>query len=200
MSLLFADRGHAGGAGTVSPSAVPPAQGVSMIPGGPAPHVAKPDRMPSGEQAMCIPADEGRLDARLRGAINAEIRWAAPMPQCRGGVRPDANGVRLVYKGVVPDSGPLLFVIGIGPLQPGMDASNVPANITLVREGSGIVFATQGNDKCSVDDLRQALVPGSRRTYRITGRGYCTQPARAIAGDGVVVVSRFDFGALVDYP
>ena len=43
--------------------------------------------------------------------------------------------------------------------------------------------------------------PGARRRgaepYRLEGRGYCTQPARALGGDGAVLVSRFDVVAIV---
>jgi hypothetical protein len=155
--------------------------------------------MPSGHDALCVPANEGSLHARLHGAIDAEIRWASPMPQCRGGVRPDGQGVRLIYKGEIPGQGPLLVVIGMGPLRAGENAASVPANITLVREGSGRFFATQGDDKCSVDDVKQVPVFGNGHTYRVTGRGYCTQPARAVGGEGVVVVSRFDVSAVVDF-
>jgi len=40
---------------------------------------------------------------------------------------------------------------------------------------------------------------GDPKVYRLTGRGYCTQPARAIGGEGAVLVSRFDVQAIVDY-
>ena len=146
-----------------------------------------------------MPANEGALKARLRGEIDASIDWSAPMPQCRGAPRPGGDGVRLVYKGEVPGQGPLLVVIGIGPLREGASASNVPANLTVVREGVGRFYATQGDDKCAVDDIRQEPVFGNGHTYRLTGRGYCSQPARALTGEGVVLVSRFDVSAVVDY-
>jgi hypothetical protein len=156
--------------------------------------------MPSAQHALCVPADEGRLRARLAGGIDAEIDWAPPTtPQCLGGLRPDGEGVRLVYKGELPGQGPLLVVIGIGPLRPGADARNVPANLTLVREGAGVFYATQGDDKCAMDDVTQQPIGGDGHRFRLTGRGYCTQPARAVAGDGSVLVPRFDVSAVVDF-
>jgi hypothetical protein len=146
-----------------------------------------------------VPADEGRLKARLSGAIDAEIDWSPPTPQCRGGLRPGGEGVRLVYRGDVPGQGPLLVVIGIGPLAAGASASNVPANLTLVLEGDSRFYATQGDDKCAVDDVKQEPIGDGGHTFRLTGRGYCTQPARAVGGDGLVLVSRFDVSAVVDY-
>ena len=156
--------------------------------------------MPPARQALCVPADEGQLKARLSGEIDAEIDWSPPTPQCRGGLRPDGEGVRLIYKGEVPGQGPLLVVIGIGPLKAGASASNVPANLTLVREGAGRFYATQGDDKCAMDEVRQEPLGGDGHRYLLTGRGYCTQPARAVGGDGVVLVPRFDVTAVVEYP
>jgi len=113
-------------------------------------------------------------------------------------VRPTGDGLRLVYRGTVPEVGPVLIVLGAGPLRPGESARHVPVNLTLVREGSGEFFATQGDDKCAFDELRQAPVDDSAKAYRVEGRGYCTQPARAVGGeDRAVLVSRFDVTAVV---
>jgi hypothetical protein len=144
-----------------------------------------------------VPAEEGSLHARLQGAVDAEIDWADGVPQCKGGLRPDGDGVRLIYKGSIPE-GPLLVVIGIGPLRAGETARDVPVNLTIVREGTGRFFATQGNDKCAMDEVRQEPV-GESQVYRLTGRGYCIQPARAVGGEGAVLMSRFDVMALVDF-
>ena len=161
-----------------------------------APVAAQPGPAAS-RPALCIPADEGSLRARLQGTLEAEIDWSGGVPQCKGGLRPDGDGVRLIYKGNLPE-GPLLVVIGIGPLRAGESARDVPVNLTLVREGTGRFYATQGNDKCAMDDVRQEPA-GEPQVYRLTGRGYCIQPARAVGGDGAVLMSRFDVTALVDY-
>ena len=175
-ALLVAGCGHAG---EDTPSAAP--------------------AVPTGDEILCTPADEGQLRARLQGAIDAEIEWAASVPQCRGRPRPGGDGIRLLYKGHVATDEPLLVVIGIGPLGAGESSRNVPVNLTLVREGTGQFFATQGDDKCALDDVRQERVDPDAPLYRLTGRGYCTQPARAVGGDGAVLVSRFDVVAIVDY-
>ena len=150
------------------------------------------------EFPLCIPADAGSLQARLKGAIDADIDWGSGTPQCKGGPRPGAQGVRLIYKGTTSTAGSLLIVIGIGPLRPGESARDVPVNLTVVREGQGIFFSTRGDDKCAMDEVRQEPT-GDPKVYRLTGRGYCTQPARAVVGDGAVLVSRFDVMATVDY-
>lgn len=147
---------------------------------------------------LCIPSDTGYLRARLQGSIEADLDWADGVPQCRGGLRPTRDGVRLLFKG--PGATPkesLLIVIGIGPLRPGESRSQVPVNLTLVQEGAGQFFATQGDDKCAMDEVHQEA--RGETLFRLTGRGYCTQPARAVQGDGAVLVSRFDVEAVVDF-
>ncbi len=166
----------------------------------PAPAPATP---PAGTEAadklLCAPVERGYLRARLQGAIDARIDWSVGTPQCRGGRRPSGDGVRLLYKGSLGDGGRLLIVLGAGPLAAGQDARNVPVNLTVVREGSGQFFATQGDDKCALDQVHQEPLAGAAGQYLLTGRGYCTQPARAVGGEGSVLLSRFDVEAIVDY-
>jgi len=172
-------------------------------PGGPppGPTTAAPTD-PNGPQAaagdaLCVPAATGALHARLQGAIDAEIDWGPDQVHCRGGVRPQGDGLRLVYKGSATDVGPLLLVFGVGPLRPGESARNVPVNLTVVREGTGQFYATQGQDKCALDSVTQVPAPGDPVLFRLEGRGYCTQPARAVGSAGAVLLSRFDVVAMV---
>lgn len=153
-----------------------------------------------GTGALCVPASRGYLRARLQGSIDADLDWSAGVPQCRGGLRPTGDGVRLLYKGTNAANDSLLVVLGVGPLRAGESAHNVPVNLTVVREGAGEFFATQGDDKCMLDEVRQEPLPAGAGQYLLTGRGFCTQPARAVGGgEGAVLVSRFDLEAIVDY-
>jgi hypothetical protein len=155
--------------------------------------------------SLCRPSDQGYLRARLQGSIDTELDWTN-VPQCLGAPRPSGDGVRLLFKGPSPsspgttaDAPGLLIVIGAGPLQPGESRRQVPANLTVIREGSGEFFATQGDDKCALDDVTQQAIEPERHRFRLTARGYCTQPARAVRGDGAVLVSRFDVESIVDF-
>jgi len=161
---------------------------------------AGPAAEAAADAGLCVPATRGYLKARLQGAIDADIDWSAGVPQCRGGRRPSGDGIRLLYKGHDASGGSLLVVIGAGPLREGESARNVPVNLTVVREGAGEFYATQGDDKCALDDVRQEPLAGHEGQYVLTGRGFCTQPARAVGdGAGSVFVSRFDLEAIVDY-
>ena len=188
--------------GSAEPTAAVPGPAAASAPaeaansGSPGPaRPSGPDALASGSDARCVVAAEGSLRARLDGDVRAEIDWAPPLPQCRGGPRPGGDGIRLIYRGELPDQGPLLVVIGIGPLAAGQNASQVPANVTLVREGTGRFYATQGDDKCAADEVRQA--PVGDGSYRLTVRGYCVQPARTLDGTASILMSRFDATALV---
>lgn len=188
LALLAGGCGHAGDR---APADAVPAE----PPAGTPASTAAP--LPTATDALCIPAATGTLRARLQGAIDAEIDWGPDATHCQAGVRPQGDGVRLIYKGTSPDTGPLLLVFGVSPLRPGESARNVPVNLTVVREGVGQFFATQGEDKCALDSVTQAPVPGDASLYRLEGRGYCTQPARAVGSEGSVLVSRFDVVAIV---
>jgi hypothetical protein len=85
-------------------------------------------------------------------------------------------------------------------LQPGQSARNVPVNLTIVREGTGQFFATRGGDKCALDTVAQVPLEDDPSRFRLEGRGYCTQPARALDGNGAVLMSRFDVVAIVAAP
>jgi hypothetical protein len=65
-------------------------------------------------------------------------------------------------------------------------------------QGKSRIFGTLGDTRCTVDSLTQRRLapPGS---YRLEARGFCTQPAHAIRGDGDVLVSTFEFAGLVNY-
>jgi hypothetical protein len=159
-----------------------------------------PASPPAARGVLCVPADQGFLRARLRGAVDADLAWSAPQPQCRGALRPGGNGVRLLFKGLaVPRGEALTIVLGAGPLRAGQQARQVPVNLTVIRDGTGQFFATQGDSKCTFDEVRQTALDAGRGLYRLEARGYCTQPARALVGDAVLLLSRFDLQAIVDF-
>jgi hypothetical protein len=161
---------------------------------------SEPAATPVATAVLCQPSGEGYLRALLKGSIDTELDWSTT-PQCLGAPRPSGDGVRLLFKGPVKgsDGAALLIVIGAGPLDAGESRRQVPANITVIREGSGEFFATQGDDKCALDEVTQQLLDPAQHRFRLTARGYCTQPARAVRGDGAVLVSRFDVESVVDY-
>jgi hypothetical protein len=144
---------------------------------------------------LCAPSGKGYLQAKIAGAITAEIAWRNEGTVCTGETRPDGR-VRLSFKNKTVSGQTLLIVFGIPGVREGRSARALPANLTVVREGAAEFFSTQGDDKCTIDSLEQQPLQGAphrKRRYRVTARGFCTEPAREVNGDGAVLVSRFDF-------
>jgi hypothetical protein len=177
LATLIACKGHA----------------QAQQPEGPAAEPAPP--------AKCLPAGNGYLRARLSGALSTELNWGNDGTECTGAVRPTDGGIRMRFSR--PDGeGKLVLVFGIAQLREGKPARNIPVNVTLIREGAGQFFSTQGDDKCTLDHVTQDVIvgiPRRSRSYRVTARGFCTEPARAVQGKGAVLLSRFDYSGRVDY-
>jgi hypothetical protein len=150
----------------------------------------------------CLPAGDGYLKARLAGALNAELDWGNDGTECTGAVRPTDGGIRMRFTAANGPDEKLVLVFGIAGLREGKSAKAVPVNVTLIREGVGEFYGTQGDDKCMLDQVSQQPIvgiPHRSRSYRIVARGFCTEPARAIRGKGAILISRFDYAGRVDF-
>lgn len=116
--------------------------------------------------------------------------------------RPNGNGIRLSFRRGTATGPDLLVVIGIAGLSESSSGRALAANVTIIEESSSRVYSTRGDDKCTVDELRQELVTPWRadgRTYRVSGRGFCMEPASAVGRQGTVLMSTFDFTGQVTY-
>ncbi|WP_129640938.1 hypothetical protein [Peristeroidobacter agariperforans] len=152
--------------------------------------------------SACLPDGSGYLKARLSGAVQTELVWGNDGTECTGAVRPDGGiRVRFSHKDGV-DGGRLVLLFGIAALREGQSAKALPVNLTVIREGLGEFYSTQGDNKCTLDDVRQEPlvgIPHRSRSYRIIARGFCTHPARAVRGNGVILLSRFDYVGRIDF-
>lgn len=150
----------------------------------------------------CLPSGDGFLRARLSGAINTELDWADGSIECTGSIRPADGGLRLRFRHLDKDGHALVFVFGITGLREGVAGKALPVNVTVIREGSGDFFATQGDQRCTIDQVAQrplAGIPRRQRSYRVAASGFCTQPARALTGEGAILITRFDYAGRVDF-
>jgi hypothetical protein len=160
------------------------------------------DNPNSAPAAACLPGGDGYLKARLTGAVQAELVWGNHNTECTGAVRPD-GGIRIRFSHAdQTDGSRLVLLFGVAGLREGQSAKALPVNVTVIREGRGEFYSTQGDNKCTLDDVRQEPlvgIPRRARSYRIVARGFCTHPARAVRGDGVILLSRFDYAGRVDF-
>ena len=145
----------------------------------------------------CDGLPDAFLEARLAGALDADVHWTAADMQCDGMRRPDGQGLRVTFQGAAGGSR-LTLVFAAPRLAEGESAHAVPVNVTLIREG-GAIYGTLGEGKCLLDEVRQEPLPplpgaDAPRRWRIEARGFCLDPARAVVtGSDAILVSRFDF-------
>jgi hypothetical protein len=150
--------------------------------------------------ANCLPSGDGYLRAHVAGAIEARVDWPDRGTRCEGESREGPSGVRLSFQRIASGNGDsnLLFVFGLSGVREGRPAKEVGANLTLIVQGTDRIYGTLGDSRCTVDSLSQKRL-GSSKAYRVEARGFCTQPAHAVRGDGAVLVSTFEFAGLVNY-
>jgi hypothetical protein len=150
----------------------------------------------------CLPDGDGFFRARLDGALQMKLDWSNARLECEGMPRPDGNGIRMSFRRERDGAGALVIVLGIANLSESTSGRALPANVTIIEENANRLFGTLGDDKCTVDELRQELLPPWRpemRVYRVIGRGFCVEPARSVGGEGTVLMSTFDFAGQVTY-
>jgi len=166
--------------------------------------MATPPAKPAAESsAGCFAAGGGYLRARMRGALDLDLNWKNEDMQCEGGPRPSGNGIRVSIGGPARgDAHRLRLVFGIAGVGEGRGGETLRTNVTVVFEGEQRIFATQGDDKCSVDSLTQERVevlgPG-KSVYRVVARGFCIGPATGLIRDERVVITSFDFAGRIEF-
>jgi hypothetical protein len=153
-------------------------------------------------QAQCLADGQGYFRARISGSINSELNWSNKGTDCTGGTRP-SGGVRMRFSHAFGGAQQkLVFLFGIPALREGQPARNLPVNLTVIREGAAEFYGTTGDDKCTIDEVRQEAIvgiPRLSRSYRVVARGFCMQPAPSLLGKGSVLLTRFDFTGRIDF-
>lgn len=157
----------------------------------------------SAAASGCLPGGNGFLRARIRGVLNLDVDWKNAELECDGGARPDGSGIRLSFAGPLRSDGRRMrMVFGVTRAAEGLSGSALPTNLTVIFEGEKRLFATRGDDKCTVDKLEQervGAVGGSVRSYRVVASGFCTEPANTLNDKERIVVSTFDFAGRITY-
>jgi hypothetical protein len=147
----------------------------------------------------CLPGHDGFLTMRLRGSIEEDVHWQEPALECTGMSRPDGRGLRLRFAGTLA-GGELAVVFAAPELGIGASGRSVPVNVTLLDGAGERIYGTQGDSRCVFDEVEQQAVGDASlpaRSFRVSARGFCVAPARAVDGEGAVLLTRFDFAGLV---
>jgi hypothetical protein len=156
--------------------------------------------LPPPHSKPCLGDGTGYVRARIRGALNMDLNWKDAQLECDGEARPDGSGLRVSFAGPVAGGKIMHLVFGVSSAREGAPGRELPTNLTVLLEG-GRVFATRGDDKCTLDELSQHPLPDSSgaRVWRIEAHGFCVAPANAVAGSGRILVSRFDFAGRIEF-
>jgi hypothetical protein len=170
---------------------------VLMLSTGAAAFADPPILLPAAPTA-CLSSGDGYFRARVAGAIEARIDWPNSGTRCEGESKDKPAGVRLSFQRASGGAKNLLFVFGITGVREGQSLREAGTNLTVIIQGTSRIFGTLGDKRCTVDSLTQRALK-SPRAYRVEARGFCTQPAHAVRGDGEVLVSTFEFAGLVNY-
>ncbi|HEY3784620.1 MAG TPA: hypothetical protein VGL55_05020 [Steroidobacteraceae bacterium] len=170
----------------------------------PPPGHAPSGQAPSGKSAHgCLANGGGYLRAQIRGALVLDVDLHNSELECEGGPRPDGSGLRISFAGPLRSDGRRLRVVfGVSKASEGQPGRALPTNLTLIFEGESRLFATRGEDKCTVDQLTQerlGALGGPRRSYRVIARGFCIAPVSSVSQQESILVSRFDFAGLVTF-
>lgn len=150
---------------------------------------------------QCLPDRAGFLEMRLRGSIEEDVRWTEPDLTCTGMSRPDGRGLRLRFA-AERGGGELAVLFAAPELGIGASGRGVPVNVTLLDGAGERIYGTQGDSRCVFDEIEQRLLEDPDlppRSYRVAARGFCVAPARALDGEGSVLLTRFDFAGLVTW-
>ncbi|HWL63252.1 MAG TPA: hypothetical protein VNQ32_10660 [Steroidobacteraceae bacterium] len=167
------------------------------------PQQASADELAS---AGCLAGGDGRLEATLRGAMDADIAWDNAQMECDGDLRPDGSGLRITIAGPLPAtpvgsgsasaSRRLRFIFGVDLEDTAAGAAQaLPTNLTVIIEGGEQLYATRGSDLCAVEGLER--VATGAETEWVSARGYCLGPASDLSGEKRLLVPTFSFTALV---
>jgi hypothetical protein len=158
---------------------------------------------PAAKPAGCLPSGNGFLRARIRGALNLDIDWHNAELECDGGARPDGSGIRLSFAGPIHTDGRRMrMVFGVADAAEGGSGSALRTNLTVIFEGEKRLFATRGDDRCTVDKMNQerfGALGGPARSYRVVARGFCIEPVAGLSANERIVVSSFDFAGQVTF-
>jgi hypothetical protein len=156
----------------------------------------------------CFAAGNGYLRARLRGAVDLDLDWKDAQMQCEGGPRPPgkenkSNGIRVSIAGPMRGDGRRIrLIFGIAGVDEAHGGETLPTNVTILFEGERRVFATLGDDKCTVDSLTQQRVEtlgADRAIYRVEARGFCLGPATSLSKAERLLLTSFDFAGRVEF-
>ena len=158
-----------------------------------------PQSVPAEPQVhLSTCGDKGTLQARFSGAIGANLDWPDDAMDCESMPRPDAEGVRVRFSGVV-DEERLAIIIALPDLHVGATGTEFDANVTISVEGSGRFFSTPNLDTCWAAIVVNEPLGEDSATHNVMGGLSCVAPLGEINGDGFVDIQLLRFSGIANW-
>jgi len=143
---------------------------------------------------LCSRESDGFLSGRMYGALDLNIDWQGANMNCEGMLRPDGNGIRLLFASKQGRKARLVFVIGVEGRIDQLTRKERVANITIIDEIDGRFFSTSGIDRCWTTIHKVEKIVGERfPAFQIDGDVYCAGGLPSLSDRGTVTLGDFRF-------
>jgi hypothetical protein len=151
---------------------------------------------PPAVQSTC--GEQGSLQATLAGAIDAQLDWPDDAMRCDSMPRPDAEGIRLRFSGLVGDAR-LDIIIALPEFHADEAGGEFDSNVTISVEGSGRFFSTPNFDTCWADITSNVPLADQPETHGVVGSLSCVGPLGEVNGDGFVDIRNLRFSGIANW-
>jgi hypothetical protein len=141
---------------------------------------------------------QGGLQATLAGAIKVQLDWPDAALRCESMPRPDAQGIRMKFSGLVGDER-LGIIIALPELHADEAGGEFDSNVTISVEGSGRFFSTPDYDTCWADITSNQALADQPGIQGVVGSLSCVGPLGEVNGDGFVDIRNLRFTGIANW-
>ena len=159
---------------------------------------ALPALLPPPPSAASGCGERGYLRTNFYGEFSGPVDWSAGELDCEGMPRPEGQGGRLRFAGLLGEV-PIAIIVAMPGLERGAAARELGSNVTVIEEGSGRFFSTAGLDNCWTDVLEQEASSDGTNVFFVAGTLYCIAPLAEVNGGSSVTLRELQFGGYLDW-
>lgn len=147
---------------------------------------------------LCESAESSvQLAVDLYGDIRTRLEWDSESMDCDGMLRPDAQGIRLVFAGPIDDER-LLIVMGIDGNPDQLTDGEHKANITIIAEATGRFYSTGSQDRCwtAVSNVSD-VTSETNGLLQVSGEVYCTGGIPSLSNNASITLRDLRYTGLL---
>jgi len=144
---------------------------------------------------LCEATGDGYLSGTLFGALSKHLEWHGAEMDCGGMLRPNENGIRLVFA-APRESERLLIMLGIDGQLDDLAGSEQPTNITIIDEVTKRFFSTGGQDRCW--SLIESIQPVTDQILQVVGKAYCAGSLPSLSDNSSITLREVQFSGRLE--